>query len=499
MRLRADYRVLAVLAISMVLCLFVAACLFGGYGYLQLRPLPTPTLSFVDSVRATATAQALESAARPTATSTPSPTPTSTPSPTPEPTATSTPEPTEPPEAVVTTVPPPPQPRPTNTRVPTPTTVPVPPPSTSLARGPYLQSVTSNSIIIAWLTSGEVDSVVEYGPTEAYGSTGADYNWTSRHAITLSDLTPHTVYHYRVRTSAQALSSDNTFKTAPGPGQTSFTFVVIGNTHAGLHPDEQQRYWSQADEGHRAAVGRIMAINPDFYLHTGDLTCYGYDPEAWDDFFAIEGGIMSRVTMFPTGGEQDGNSWYGGCPRPDCSRHETYLDTFHLPNRERWYSFDYGNAHFISLWINGSIEGGADDISPGSEQYRWLESDLAQTNKTWKFAFFHFPPYSCGPQGSKSEGQAVHPLFVQYGVDMVFSGHDLNYQRQVVDGVTYIVTGGAGEKPQQVSGGCERWPVFKEEVKHVMKITVTGNTLHSVAIRSDAEGSEMDPFTLTAN
>jgi hypothetical protein len=40
--------------------------------------------------------------------------------------------------------------------------------------------------------------------------------------------------------------------------------------------------------------------------------------------------------------------------------------------------------------------------------------------------------------------------------------------------------------------------VFMERTKHVMKITISGNTLHSVAYRLDAEGSEMDPFTLTA-
>ena len=495
MQLRADYRVLAVLAMSMVPCLFVAACLFGGYGYLQLRPLPAPTLSFVDSVRATATAQALESAARPTATSTPSPTATNTPTPTPEPTATSTPEPTEPPADAATTVPPPPQPRPTNTRVPTPTTVPVPPPTTSLARGPFLQSLTSNSIIIAWLTSGEVDSVVEYGPTEAYGSTASDFNWTSHHAITLSGLSPHTVYHYRVKTSAQVLSGDNTFKTAAGPGQTPFTFVVLGDTHAGFHPDTEHRYWKQADEGHRAAAGRIMLINPDFYLHTGDLTQHGYDLEAWDDFFSIEGGLMSRITMFPTPGEQDGKSYYGGTPDPSDARHQTYFDTFYLPNNERWYSFDYGNAHFISLRIDGSPE----DISPGSEQYRWLENDLASTNKLWKIAFFHYPPYSYGPVGSKPEARQVHQLFTEYGVKLVFSANDRNYQRFVVDGVTYIVTGGGGGATGKLTGGSEFPPVYMEQMKHVMRVTISGNTLSSVAIRSDPEGSEMDPFTLTAN
>ncbi len=495
MQLRVHYPLLAVIAVSAILCLLVATCLFGGYGYLRLRPLPTPTLSFLDSVRATATMQALESAGHPTATSTPSPTPTSTLSPTAGLTATNTPEPAETPADVVSTVAAPPQPVPTKTPVPTPTTVPVPPPSTSLTRGPYLQSLTSSSIIIAWSTSGEVDSVVEYGPTEAYGSSESDFKWTARHAVTLKDLNPHTVYHYRVKSSGQVLSGDFTFKTAAGPGSTPFTFVVVGDTHAGFHPDTQHRYWSSSDTAHRAAMGRIMLINPDFYIHAGDLTHYGYDPEAWDDFFSYEGGVMSRITMFPTPGEQDGKSYYGGIADPIGGRHQLYFDTFYLPNNERWYSFDYGNAHFVSLRIDGSVE----DISPGSEQYRWLENDLANTEKVWKIAFCHYPPYSYGPEGSKPEARQVHQLFTKYGVKLVFSANDRNYQRFVVDGVTYIVTGGGGGATGDLTGGSEYPPVFMEAVKHVVKVTISGTTLNSVAIRSDPEGSLMDPFTLTAN
>jgi hypothetical protein len=127
------------------------------------------------------------------------------------------------------------------------------------------------------------------------------------------------------------------------------------------------------------------------------------------------------------------------------------------------------------------------------------EKDLASSTKPWKFAFFHFPPYSYGHGGSKPEARHVHPLLVQYGVDVVFSANDRNYQRFVVDGITYIVSGGGGGFTTNLTGGSEFPPVFMEETTHVMKITINGNTLHSVAYRLDDAGSEMDPFTLTAN
>jgi hypothetical protein len=479
-QLRVDRTVLALLVASILLCLLTAFCLFGGYGLLSLGPFATPTMSLVESVRATATAEALEIAAQPIATSTPSPTQQPTTTPTFEPLATDTPAPTVEPVATdsptATT-----QPRPTNTPVPTPTNTPKPPAPTTLSRGPYLQSVTPHSITIVWETAQEVDSVVEYGPTAAYDSRASDYTWTTRHEVTLTGLSPYTTYHYRVGTSTQVLSDDGAFKTAAGPGQTSFTFAVLGETNSGIDPVEFEDLRRSADAGHRASVVALDGINPDFYLHTGNLVRTGSDMAAWDDFFSFEGDLMSRITMFPTLGEREEN-------------HVNYFDLFSLPNNERWYSFDYGNAHLISLQIDGY-----GDISPGSEQYRWLENDLANTDKTWKFAFFSYPPYSYGPSGSKPEARPVHPLFVQYGVDVVFSANDRNYQRFTVEGVTYIVTGGGGARVRRLSGGSEYPPIYMEKIKHVMRVTVSGSTLSSVAIKFDPGWTEFDPFTLTAS
>ncbi len=353
-----------------------------------------------------------------------------------------------------------------------------------MIRGPYLQWVRPQAITIVWETVDEVDSVVEYGPTAAYGSSASECDWTAHHEVTLTSLSPYTVYHYRVRSGAQTLSDDRTFKTAAGPGQTSFTFAVLGDTQSGIDPakDHMGRYRRSASEGHTAAMVWLGGISPDFYLHTGDLVARGAELSAWDEFFSFEGDLMSRITMFPTLGESEQN-------------HYNYFRIFHLPNNERWYSFDYGNAHFVCLEIDGYADAG-----PGSEQYRWLESDLASSDKPWKFAFFHYPPYSYGPVGSKPEARYVHSLFVQYGVDMVFSANDRNYQRFVVDGVTYIVTGGGGGAIGDLTGGAEFPPVYMEEMKHVVRVTVSGNTLRSVAIRTAPEpvGVEVDPITLTA-
>ncbi len=492
MQLRVNQTAMISVGVAVLFCAVVGICLFGGYGYLQLRPLPTPTLSFIDSVRATATAQALVAESRPTSTSAPSPTvePTAveTPLPAQKPTHTSEPtlEPTEEPQPTATpgSSAPAPPPAPTNTPVPQPTATCRPSGATSLVRGPYLQWVRPQAITIVWETVDQVNSVVQYGSTSTYGSTASECDFTTHHEVTVTGLNPNTVYHYRVRSNAQTLSDDRTFKTAAGPGQTSFTFVVFGDTNSGIDPaqDHMGRYRNSATEGHTAAMVWLNGIRPDFYLLAGDLVARGAEMTAWDEFFTFEGDVMSTITMFPTMGEGEAN-------------HYNYFRLFSLPNNERWYSFDYGNAHFVSLEIDGY-----QDMSPGSEQYRWLDNDLANTDKTWKIAFFHYPPYSYGPVGSKPEARAAHSLFAKYGVDLVFNAHDRNYQRFVVDGVTYIVTGGGGAATGNLSGGAEFPPVYMEEMKHVMRVTVSGNTLSCVAIRTAPEpmGEEVDPITLTA-
>jgi hypothetical protein len=488
-KFRLDHnRFFLVLVAFILLCLLPTSCLLGGAGLVTLLPQSTPTMSLVESVRATATAQAVEIAAQPAPTRTPTPTPqptaTDTPYPTLGPPATDTPLPTVQPVATNTPVSTPTaRPRATNTRLPTPSNTreppPTPPPSTHLTRGPYLQWVRPQAITVVWETAQEVDSVVEYGPTGAYGSTASDYTWTTRHAITLTGLSPHTTYHYRVKTSGQVLSGDSRFKTAARPGQTTFTFAVIGDTHAGKF--EFPRRKAMADANHRDSIGNIAAMAPAFYLHVGDSVEYGSDLAAWNEFFAIEGLAMKRTTLFPTLGNHEEN-------------HQNYFDLYYLPHNERWYSFDYANAHFICLEIDGFAA-----FNPGSEQYLWLEDDLAGTSKPWKFVFFHIPAFSFGGYSDYPEVRGglqayLAPLFEQYGVDIVFSGHQHYYQRNIVNGTTYLITAGGGNTKDP---GYSPETEYAENTPHIVKISVRGGTLSGVGIRPD--GSEFDPFTLTVD
>jgi len=354
---------------------------------------------------------------------------------------------------------------PTATPTPSPTPTPVPSSDVALIRGPYVQSVTSDSIVVVWETDLPSTGEVAYGETAAYGAGAADPTVTTRHAITLTGLAPYTVYHYRVESGGAPLSEDLTFRTAAGPDQTRFTFVAFGDTRTG-------------HKVHQAVVARIVAQTPDFVLHTGDLVAMGTATHLWETFFEIERELMARIPLFPALGNHEGNN-----PR--------YFDLFYLPGNERWYAFDYGNARFICLQVDGFAEFG-----PKGEQYAWLEETLAANTQPWLFVTFHVPPYSSARDDLENDvRQTLVPLFERYGVDVVFSGHEHNYERNEVSGITYVVTAGGGAPLYALQEPGPTQAAFARAY-HLVLVRIDGGRLQATVISS--EGEVLDEFERSA-
>ena len=77
-------------------------------------------------------------------------------------------------------------------------------------------------------------------------------------------------------------------------------------------------------------------------------------------------------------------------------------------------------------------------------QTRWLKRVLAKRTPLRRIVAFHHPPYTCGGHLGSRHRPASRSLFERYGVRLVLSGHDHNYQRFKRRGVTYVVHGGGG-------------------------------------------------------
>ena len=107
-------------------------------------------------------------------------------------------------------------------------------------------------------------------------------------------------------------------------------------------------------------------------------------------------------------------------------------------NGERFYTFKKGNVRFFALDSNYFDRAQAD----------WLEKALADSTEDWKICFFHHPLYSSGGRhGSETDLRSqLEPLFLKYGVQVVFAGHEHFYERlKPQKGIYYFVNGGGAK------------------------------------------------------
>src|ERR687889_557222 len=158
-------------------------------------------------------------------------------------------------------------------------------------------------------------------------------------------------------------------------------------------------------------VNNILDKAPEIVLGLGD---YSYDDSA-DCWFDVVNPIDDRMKI------QIGNHDHrevGNLPK--------YMNHFGLT--EQYYSFDYRNIHFLALSTEIPF-----DVN--SAQYKFVNNDVSKAgsnpNIDWIVVYYHRPMYTIPSTHSaiSSLRRTFHPLFEQYGVDLVLQGHNHNYQR----------------------------------------------------------------------
>ena len=118
---------------------------------------------------------------------------------------------------------------------------------------------------------------------------------------------------------------------------------------------------------------------------------------------------------------------------------------------KRYYTFKKGDVEFFVV----------DSTYMSTEQVKWVEKALAESNAQWKIAYMHHPIYSSGKRhGSEVALRAfIEPLFVKYGVSVVLAGHEHFYERlKPQHGIAYFTSGAAGKLRE---GNIRRGPFFE--------------------------------------
>ncbi len=326
------------------------------------------------------------------------------------------------------------------------------------------QNDTSTTMTISWKTSESTSSVVQYGLDNTYGleEIGSSELF---HVIELTGLAPNTAYHFRVG-NGETWSSDRDFKTENTNNHV--TFIAMGD--------------SRHNRADRAFSAKQMSqISADFTIFTGDFVDSGLDANQWTNWFYDFRPLLNEIPFMCVLGNHEKN-------------HSNYYNNFALPGKEEYYSFNYGPIHFVALHSCVPSYGGTFD-----EQIDWLHADLQAHNEyEWKIVVLHRPAFASSPRYNDGDYDDIKallvPIFEQYNITMVLSGHDHFYERLANNNITYIVAGSVGAPLYEFN------PVYRinqsitgESTYHFTVMDVYPNQLDFRAFRTDY--SLLDEFT----
>ncbi len=183
-----------------------------------------------------------------------------------------------------------------------------------------------------------------------------------------------------------------------------------------IFPDSQSNDYTDWKNLAQNAAGRNE--DADFFVNMGDLVDNGEDHRQWDAWFDAVAGIIDRIPVAPIMGNHEtyNEDWKVREP-------VAYLKEFALPANgseefaRRYYSFDYGAAHFIVL---DTQTGEAADFHQGllKTQQAWFREDVKKSNKKWKIVLMHKDPLQYRftrntdrKEGFSDEGREWMPLF----------------------------------------------------------------------------------------
>ena len=339
--------------------------------------------------------------------------------------------------------------------------------------GPYLVEPGDTGVIIRWEMDAKGDYKTEFGKSKSNTNEvklklRGQKNGGFLYEAHLQNLNPGETYYYRLIDPIAV--SWNTFKTF-SEKQKKFTFVAMGDSRSN-------------PEIFKKIMEETLAEKPAFIISMGDLVEQGGDYKEWHDFFfTVVKDVTCSVPLVSTLGDHEADGDDGELFRYFLREDE--------PVDKQWFSFDYGNTHIISLDYRHPED---------KEMIDWFIKDITSSEKEWNIVMAHRGAYNLG--GHRSEwGRGIWPaLFSKYNVDLVFAGHSHIYERflpvrqkEAVNAVTYITTGGAGAGLYQAVPNKSVMAVT-ESVNHFVVVNIDKNKLEAKAIRMD--GSLLDKFTI---
>ncbi|MGI6361706.1 MAG: S-layer homology domain-containing protein [Bacillota bacterium] len=302
----------------------------------------------------------------------------------------------------------------------------------------------------------------------------------------MSDLLSDTKYAYRIGTDG-AWGNWFTF-TTPKADLNKFNFLFMSDTQA-IPEIGDYGQWGNLLES------SITTTNSDFLLIGGDLINQNNNKVEWEKFYEAADNSFASLPVMVAVGNHD----------------TTNYDFFNLPQNgphnfeKNFYSFDYGNAHFIVM--DSNLMGNEANAALFSE---WLKQDLVQAAaQEWKIMMFHHPIFSVSDDGKDIQRaltiqEYYLPIMEEENVDLLLCGHQHSYSRTYPMKNAQISNNGGIIQIMSISG-----PKFYAPVNHdYLAKTVTNKMVYSILsidnkqlliTTKDATGKVVDTYTITHN
>lgn len=260
--------------------------------------------------------------------------------------------------------------------------------------------------------------------------------------------------------------------TTPPQSKTSIRFAVLGDTGTG----------ERAQYDVAAQVWKSHAVFPfEFVILVGD-NMYGSErPQDYARKFELpyKPIIDANIPFYASLGNHD-------------DPNQVFYKLFNMDGK-RYYSFKkdkLGNpgVRFFALDSNYMTR----------EQLEWLEKELEASGSDWKIPFFHHPLYSSGGRHGSEEDlrTQLEPLFVKYGVNVVFAGHEHFYERiKPQKGIYYFTAGGSAKLREGDIQKTAMTEVGFDSDNSYMLVEIAGDQLHFQTLSRTGRPVDSGTFT----
>jgi hypothetical protein len=225
-----------------------------------------------------------------------------------------------------------------------------------------------------------------------------------------------------------------------------------------------------------------LLLNEDLaaVLPLGDVQyhCGGY--QAFLESYDLSWGRLKEISRPVVGNHEYLTSGDGtGCTDANAAAagYFKYFGSAAGEPNKGYYSYNIGSWHLIALNSNCEDAGGC---FLNSEQYRWLQADLAAHRSLCTLAYWHIPLFSSGGRTAPNT-KSIWQLLDSHDVELVLSGHDHIYERfapQTANGepdpsgLRQFVVGTGGSNLTEIKFIAPNSEVRNNDTYGILKVTL---------------------------